>query len=517
MRGRISVLCASALILGMPGPATAAPTVVGTIPFPGNEPLEVEVYETGNKVLVTEDNTGKLYIFDGATHQLLNSVDVGSSALDMVVNETYGKAYVASDGGCCSTGFTQGNGKISIIDLTTNQLIEQVIPGATAQPKQTMRMGSDEVHDRVYFGFYSGFDSGFGVFNAADVNNDPTLIPDATPFPDAIEVNTVTNKVFLIRYFPEELAIVDGVTHAVEKVPWPAGSGGALDLAVNEVENKVYVTMLHVPGQAEIGILIHDRDTGSFKFVGRDDLEPLAFNQSSNRLFSGVQVGSKGGVVEGSTDLLTEIDLGDAGVGSIDVRSSTDNAYLATSRSTIAVSGTGKCATKFTTAPDFGGGIVASDVAINQGTGRVYVNNRQLAGQVTVLQDSGPACTPTSGTPPGETPTTPSTTTPAAKKCKGKKATSAKGTSKSDVIVGTAGRDRINAGAGNDLVCALGGNDRIRGGRGRDRLFGQGGKDRLFGQGGRDKLFGGGAADRLIGGGGRDRLIGGGGRDAEIQ
>lgn len=106
--GVLVALAALIVVPASPAPASAAPSVVGTIPFPGNEPLEVEVYETGNKILVTEDNTGKLYIFDGASHQLLNSVDVGSSAIDMVVNETYGKAYVASDGGCCSTGFTQG-------------------------------------------------------------------------------------------------------------------------------------------------------------------------------------------------------------------------------------------------------------------------------------------------------------------------------------------------------------------------------------------------------------------------
>lgn len=395
-----------------------------------------------------------------------------------------------------------GNGLISIIDLDTNQLIEQLNPGTSDRFNDDMRMASDEVHDKVYFGFHGGFDSGFGVFDAA-TNDDPTLIPDATPFPDEIEVNTVTNKVYLIRYFPEELAIVDGVTHNVEKVPWPAGATGALDLAVNEVENKVYVTMLHVPGQAEIGILIHDRDTGSFKFVGRDDLEPLAFNQSGNRLFSGVQVGITGGIVDGATDQLTEIDLDDTGVASIEVRSSTDNAYLATSRSTIAVSGPGKCAVKFTTGRDFGGDIVASDVAIDQGTGRVYVNNRQLAGQITVLQDDGPACVPTSATPTPDSPT-------AAPKCKGRKATTStlKGTRKRDVIVGTSGRDRISTGGGNDLVCARGGNDTVKGGPGQDKLYGEGGKDRLFGQAGRD---------RLVGSGGRDRLIGGAGKDVQKQ
>ena len=503
-------------LLGTPAAANAAPSIVGTIPFPGNEPLDVEVYETGNKVLVTEDNTGKLYIFDGASLQQLASITVGSSAFDLVVNETNAKAYVASDGGCCSTGFTQGNGLISVIDLTTNQLIEQINPG-TSDPStgacawRTTRSTTGCTS--------AGATAPSTAASASSIRRTrtttPWTIPGATPFPDDIEVNTVTNKVFLTRYFPEELVIVDGVTHAVDTVPWPAGHKGALDLAVNEVENKAYTTMLFLPGQAEIGIQIYDRDTGSFKVVGRDDLEPLAFNQASNRLFSGVQVGSKGAIVEGATDLFTELDLGAAGIGSdaIDVRSSTDNAYMASSTTTVVVNGANKCAAQFTTAPDFGGGIVASDVAANQTTGRVYVNNRQLAGVVTVFQDDGPACLPAP-------PATPTGENPAAgpvKRCKGKKATGSRGTRGNDVIVGTAGRNKINAGAGNDLVCARGGNDRVRGGAGRDRLFGEGGKDRLLGQAGKDTLIGGGGADTLRGGPGKDRLRGGPGKDAERQ
>jgi DNA-binding beta-propeller fold protein YncE len=382
----LAVLGVSAGLLALwTSSASAAPSVVDTISFPGGEPLDVAVYETGNKIFVTEDNGGDLYIIDGTTHQILNIVDVGGAAFDIAVNETYGRVYVASDKACCTTGITPGTGLISVIDADTNQFISQFDPGPQGNVS-FFALESDEVHDKVYVGFYSGV----GVIDAS--NDQFSLIPGAPVAPDQIEVNTVTNKVYLIRFNLNSLKVIDGVTHALESVPWPAGSSQPLDLAVSEVENKVYVTMLTVPVHAGIAILILDRDTGSSQFVGADDLEPLAFNQSSNRLFAGVQVGQKGAIVEGANDALTQVDLGAAGMGSIDVRSSTDNAYLASSQFTVAVNGLYKCSVKFTTAPDLGGGLVVSAVAVNQGTGRVYVNNRHQAGKVTVLQDSGPGC-----------------------------------------------------------------------------------------------------------------------------
>ena len=47
---------------------------------------------------------------------------------DMVVNETHGEVYVASDSrACCTTGITPGNGLISVIDAQTNHVISQIV------------------------------------------------------------------------------------------------------------------------------------------------------------------------------------------------------------------------------------------------------------------------------------------------------------------------------------------------------------------------------------------------------
>ncbi|MEA2445399.1 MAG: surface adhesion protein [Thermoleophilales bacterium] len=92
---------------------------------------------------------------------------------------------------------------------------------------------------------------------------------------------------------------------------------------------------------------------------------------------------------------------------------------------------------------------------------------------------------------------------PAPATCNGKAATIVapegglivNGSSKADVIVGTAGDDFIRGNGGNDLICGGDGNDSLLGGSGNDTLYGEAGKDTLIGGGGTDKLHGGPGAD----------------------
>ena len=383
------------VIAASPAVAAAESTIAGTIELPGGEPLAVGVYEKGDKVFVSDDNSGDLLILDGSSHAVLDRVAVGGSALDIAVNETYGKVYVGSDKGF-STGLTTGTGMISVVDADTNALLSQFTPAGQGN-FSAFAFASDEVRDRVYVGYYGGT----GVIEAA--SDAWTPIAGAPSLPDALAVNTVTDEVHVIKFNTASLTTIQGSDLSVASAAFPDGVSGPLDLAVNEVENKVYVTMLHVPGQGEISILIRDLDTGSAKFVGADDLEPLVFNQASNTLFSGVQVGAQGAIVDGATDAFLPLGLGDSGFIAAAVRAQTDNAYFASPDSTVVVSNAFDCARRFETAPGAAGGLIAGDVGVNEATGRVYVINRHTAGKVTVFQDSGPGCTPTA--PPAPTPT----------------------------------------------------------------------------------------------------------------
>ena len=101
-------------------------------------------------------------------------------------------------------------------------------------------------------------------------------------------------------------------------------------------------------------------------------------------------------------------------------------------------------------------------------------------------------------------------------RCAGRPAT-AVGTTRRDVLSGSAFADIFVGLGGNDVIRGLGGRDLICGGKGRDRLLGGRGRDRLLGGPGRDRLLGGPGRDRLFGGKGRDLLRGGPGRDRQKQ
>jgi VCBS repeat-containing protein len=80
------------------------------------------------------------------------------------------------------------------------------------------------------------------------------------------------------------------------------------------------------------------------------------------------------------------------------------------------------------------------------------------------------------------------------------------GSSRRDVIVGSAGTDRIEGGGGDDLICAGAGADVVSGGGGDDRILGGAGADLLRGNAGDDRVEGGKGRDRCVGGGGSNKL-----------
>lgn len=387
--GLLTGLLLATLLVGV-GRAQAAPAVVGRIDFPGGQPLAVAVYEKRNKVYVTDGDTGLLHVIDGATNARVASIPVGGAAFAVAVDETYGKVYVASDKYCCTTGIKPGTGLISVIDADTDRLIKQIDPqtGRFGGAVSYFVLGTDEVRDKIYVNYFDGL----GVIDAAtDQFTSLPTVGIVSAYANQFAVNTLTGEAFLPSVGANALYVANGNNGTTRAISVGFdGAAGPLDVAVNERANKVYVTMLKVPGQGGIGILILDLGSGAHKFIGADDLEPLAFNQQSGRLFAGVQVGTQAAIVDGASDALRPVDLGGAGIGAVAVRSSTDRAYMANSETTFVVSGADGCVTALPTGESTEGGVVIRSIAVNQATGRVYVTNDQRLHSVAVIQDGDP-------------------------------------------------------------------------------------------------------------------------------
>ena len=214
-----SVVLAAVAASFAAAPVQAQPAVVGTIPFPGGQPLSVAVYEAGDTVLVTEDNSGKLFFADGLTNQVMGSVGVGAAAFAVGVNQAAGKAYVGSSNQGFTTGIGTGTGLVSVVDLKTRQLLGTIDPGPAGFTRNFHTLASDEARGKVYV----TFSGGAGVIDVA--TDQYTKIPAGNPNPnlpdylvDDVAVNAVTGDAYLIQYGLNRLLVFNPGTPGVQTI-----------------------------------------------------------------------------------------------------------------------------------------------------------------------------------------------------------------------------------------------------------------------------------------------------------
>jgi YVTN family beta-propeller protein len=156
--------------------------VVATIPV-GVDPYSVAVNPVTNRIYVANQSTHSVTVIDGVTHGTVD-IPAGVQPSLLAVNTITDKVYVA--GG-------QANGDVTVIDGATNVTTHIAIP--------------------------------FGPWGFATLN--------------AISVNEVTNRIYVVDSMSENLIVVDGVTNEVSLRPVGRYPYGA---TINTATNKVYVS-----------------------------------------------------------------------------------------------------------------------------------------------------------------------------------------------------------------------------------------------------------------------------------
>jgi YVTN family beta-propeller protein len=223
-----------------------------------------------------------------------------------------------------------------------------------------------------------------------DVITDSVVeIPDATG-PSAlgmisIAVNPVTHEVFISNFFQLYLDIINGVTleHTTQSGGnYPHGPG----LGVNWLENKIYTSYGYGIGSA---FLIMDRDSGAQKQIYPDnDSLSFIFNPNSNRIYSNSEVNAISTIIEGDTDEFFNLPMLQ-GAAALGIRYSTNHVYFANDNFIIIVDDNTQLVELIKIDDTEEGGILTSQIAVNQTTGRVYVINDGVnLPFVTVLQDT---------------------------------------------------------------------------------------------------------------------------------
>ncbi|MCK4785348.1 MAG: carboxypeptidase regulatory-like domain-containing protein, partial [Desulfobacteraceae bacterium] len=345
-------------------------TVVGTISKPGMQPTAVAVNEAEGKVILADNSTGNLYIYDEDTLEEIDYVFVGKETYDIVIHQGTGKVYAAS----------RSEKKVTVVDTNTYSIITEI---STAYYTQ---LAVDDNLGKVYILFHEPlFGNGF---MQVDVETDSIIkIPNIAgkgTYRD-IAINPVTHEVYISNYLSSEMDIIDGVTLEHTTLGYGAGRCGP-GVAVNWLENKVYIS---TGGGVGVPFVVYDRNNGTHKFLYTDnDALHFAYNPANNRMYTSSEVNHISAIIEGKSDEFFNLPML-GGAYAIAVCPDTSHIFFANQDYIVMLDDQTQMVEYIQVDDTIRGGIIITRIAINQTTGRVYVINDGLSlNFVTILQDT---------------------------------------------------------------------------------------------------------------------------------
>jgi YVTN family beta-propeller protein len=219
------------------------------------------------------------------------------------------------------------------------------------------------------------------VYVANTNSNSVTVIDGATNSavtvpagwaPQAVAVDSAINKIYVANSNSNTVTVIDGTNNATSTV----GVGSEpMAIAANPVTNKIYVSNYH-----GTSVTVIDGATNSTLTVAVGTYpEALAINQITNKVYV-VNCGSGSvTIIDGATNTTSAVAVGGA-PEALAINQQTNKVYVAnyTSNNLTVIDGV----TKLTTTVNVGQG--PSAVAVNPVTNQIFVANEQ-AGSVTII------------------------------------------------------------------------------------------------------------------------------------
>ncbi len=245
-------------------PNLPAYAVTGTVDVrTGKEPVAVAVNEKTNKVYIANKKSDNVTVLDGKTNKILKTVDVGPEPNAVTVNPLTNKIYVVSLKGEFKDGSLNpnGNGTVSVIDGATDKAVRVeagLEPYALAINKKTNKIyvanqGSNDVT------VINGKTNKTSTIQLRP--DDATDIYDGVLTPQDVEVNEVTNTIYVCGSQSNTVAKINGKTNRfttlkTEELPAIEGAPTAslatsqtgitpTAMVVDDKRDLLYVTELH--------------------------------------------------------------------------------------------------------------------------------------------------------------------------------------------------------------------------------------------------------------------------------
>jgi DNA-binding beta-propeller fold protein YncE len=202
--------------------------------------------------------------------------------------------------------------------------------------------------------------------------------------PEAMAINTVTNRIYVANYVGGTVTIIDGATDATTTV----SVGTPVAVAVNEATNKIYIATGSPVRPGSNGITVIDGATNSTTTITDPDMKfprALAVNPVTNKIYVANFIGSHVTVVDGatnSTTTITDPNASGLAIYAIAVNEVTNKIYAlnnnidragSTDAGSITVIDGATNSTTTITDPN---AITPVAVAVNPVTNKIYVANR---------------------------------------------------------------------------------------------------------------------------------------------
>jgi YVTN family beta-propeller protein len=171
----------------------------------------------GNSVEVSNDRTGAA-----------RSVKAGSHPVSVAVDSQNGRAYVVN----------AGDGTVSVLDGETDDVVATVQVG-----DHPYSIASDSAAGKIYV--TRTYSNQLMVINAA--TNQVSSIEAGSP--DLLVIDQKSHTVYLLSYEMGDLAILNGVTHAITRTTVGMHAWG---MAINQQTGAVYIAK---PGDGRIAVI----------------------------------------------------------------------------------------------------------------------------------------------------------------------------------------------------------------------------------------------------------------------
>ena len=322
----------------------------------GFNPYGVAVNSLTNKIYVANHcgndpacaSGGTVSVIDGVSNTVVATVTTGSHPYSVAVNSVTNNIYVSNN---CGNDLSchSHNGTVSVIDGVSNTVTATVTVGSSPGPPVV-----NSVTNKIYVANSCGNDptctypySGGTVTVIDGVTNNPTTV-DVGIHPDALDVNSVTNKIYVANQCGDDpncgsssMTVIDGATLATTDVA--IGGRDANTIAVNSVANKIYIPANcygnpSCQGAPDGTVSVVDGVTLAYTSVGAGvSPDSMAVNSVTNTIYVANECGSDRDpncpsngtvtVIDGATLTFTNIEVGKHPYG-LALNSATNRIYV---------------------------------------------------------------------------------------------------------------------------------------------------------------------------------------------